>query len=306
MSQSNTLSYRASGKLLITGEYVVLDGATALALPTRLGQRLEVTPTAKAGCSWKSFDHNGLTWFEVLFSKNGDILSHSKDGKVTASTLKQILTVAQKLNPDFDPFNGNHIETHLEFPNNWGLGSSSTLLYSIAQWAKIDAYQLLSQSFGGSGYDVAVPAYNNPILYTLEEDEPKVKSQQLPWLFKEQLYFVHLNQKMSSKDGIAHYKKMKLTGEIPVEKITQLTHRIAAETSLENVIPLFEEHESILSEFLQLPTIKQRLFPEYPGLIKSLGAWGGDFIMVSGDDASLSYFKEKGYTTILPYSDMIA
>jgi mevalonate kinase len=306
MSHSDTLFFRASGKLLITGEYVVLDGATALALPTRLGQRLEVTPTTRDGCSWKSFDHNGLIWFEVSFTEKGDILSHSRDGRVTASTLRQILTVAQKLNPDFDPFSGNHIETHLEFPNNWGLGSSSTLIYTIAQWAKIDAYQLLIQGFGGSGYDVAVPAYSNPILYTLEENVPKVKSQPLPWLFKEQIFFVHLNQKMNSKDGIAHYKKMKLAGEIPVEKITQLTHRIAATSSLENVIPLFEEHENILSEILQLPTIKQRLFPDYPGMIKSLGAWGGDFIMVSGDDTSLSYFKEKGYTTMLPYSDMIA
>jgi len=35
-------TYRSNGKLLLTGEYVVLDGALSLALPTTLGQRLTV------------------------------------------------------------------------------------------------------------------------------------------------------------------------------------------------------------------------------------------------------------------------
>ena len=33
-----TQTFYSNGKLLITGEYVVLDGAKALALPTKFGQ----------------------------------------------------------------------------------------------------------------------------------------------------------------------------------------------------------------------------------------------------------------------------
>jgi mevalonate kinase len=37
------LDFYSHGKLLITSEYAVLDGAKALALPTRLGQKLSVS-----------------------------------------------------------------------------------------------------------------------------------------------------------------------------------------------------------------------------------------------------------------------
>ena len=37
-----TQTFYSNGKLLITGEYVVLDGAKALALPTKFGQSLLV------------------------------------------------------------------------------------------------------------------------------------------------------------------------------------------------------------------------------------------------------------------------
>jgi hypothetical protein len=47
------------------------------------------------------------------------------------------------------------------------------------------------------------------------------------------------------------------------------------------------------------------LFNDYKGAIKSLGAWGGDFILVTGNEDSISYFKKKGYNTIIPYSKMV-
>ncbi|MEQ3661167.1 MAG: GHMP kinase, partial [Flavobacterium sp.] len=35
-------TYYSNGKLLLTGEYVVLDGAKALAVPTKFGQSLSI------------------------------------------------------------------------------------------------------------------------------------------------------------------------------------------------------------------------------------------------------------------------
>jgi hypothetical protein len=35
-------TFYSNGKLLITGEYLILDGAKGLALPTKMGQNLSV------------------------------------------------------------------------------------------------------------------------------------------------------------------------------------------------------------------------------------------------------------------------
>ena len=66
-----------------------------------------------------------------------------------------------------------------------------------------------------------------------------------------------------------------------------------------------EEHEALLSSILKIEPVKQRLFPDFFGMMKSLGAWGGDFVLATGDDKTISYFKSKGYPTVIPYSKMI-
>ncbi len=48
-------TFYSNGKLLLTGEYLVLDGAKALALPTKMGQNLQVVTHDKPTISWKSF-----------------------------------------------------------------------------------------------------------------------------------------------------------------------------------------------------------------------------------------------------------
>jgi hypothetical protein len=47
------------------------------------------------------------------------------------------------------------------------------------------------------------------------------------------------------------------------------------------------------------------LFPDFKGIVKSLGAWGGDFVMVLSKQNPKEYFIEKGYTTILSYDEMV-
>ena len=60
--------FYSHGKLLLTGEYLVLDGAKALAIPTKFGQSLEVNSNSSKNIAWKSFDHQGKVWFENTFS----------------------------------------------------------------------------------------------------------------------------------------------------------------------------------------------------------------------------------------------
>ena len=68
---------------------------------------------------------------------------------------------------------------------------------------------------------------------------------------------------------------------------------------------LINQHEKIIGNVLKKQPIKERLFSDYFGCIKSLGAWGGDFILATGNIDTPNYFKQKGYETIIKYDDMI-
>ena len=59
--------YYSNGKLLLTGEYVVLDGATALAVPTKFGQDLIIKSIQEPELIWGSFTNTGECWFEAIF-----------------------------------------------------------------------------------------------------------------------------------------------------------------------------------------------------------------------------------------------
>ena len=60
-----------------------------------------------------------------------------------------------------------------------------------------------------------------------------------------------------------------------------------------------------MSEILNISTVKLRLFSDFKGTIKSLGAWGGDFVLVFSKEDPTIYFKNKGFETIVTYSEMI-
>ena len=123
--------------------------------------------------------------------------------------------------------------------------------------------------------------------------------------FKDSLYFVYLNQKQNSKKAIEAYRGQAFDRGQLVNQLSSITQKMIQTTSLAQFEALIEEHEAILSEVLGLQPVKSRLFPDYNGAIKSLGAWGGDFILVTGDESSIVFFKEKGFETIFSYNQMI-
>lgn len=297
--------FYSNGKLLLSGEYAILDGALGLAIPTSYGQSLQVTPNTSGFLDWTSLDLNKNVWFSAqLDLTNLNVVTTSD--KSMANTLKTLLLEANAQNPLLlTDSEGFKIETHLTFPRNWGLGTSSTLINNLAQWARVDAYQLLWNAFGGSGYDIACAQTNSPLVYQLKNNKPKVESIAFDPYFKESLYFVHLNQKQSSKKAIANYREQQFDTSELVKKITDLTRAMIGATTLSDFELFMDRHETVLSAILKMTPVKERLFPDYYGTIKSLGAWGGDFILATGDEKSISYFKSKGYNTVIPYSKMV-
>jgi len=297
--------FYSNGKLLITGEYAILDGAKALAIPTKYGQSLTIVETETNIVSWRSLDEKDKVWFDAKYTLESMTEISSTNSEIS-KTLLEILNEAQRLNPYFlKDGEGFDIETYLTFPRDWGLGTSSTLINNIAQWADVNPYHLLKNTFGGSGFDVACARHKTPILYQLENSMPTVQEVNFDPDFKDQLFFVHLNKKQNTREGISQYRQLKLNNGELLDTIGEITTKIVSCHDLVTFETLLDQHEMVISVTLKTPTIKKLLFHDYIGSIKSLGAWGGDFILVTGDKASMEYFRLKGYNTIIPFTEMV-
>lgn len=298
-----------NGKLLLTGEYFVLDGAEALAVPAKFGQHLKVGKgEAENLIHWTSLDHQGKTWFEARFSV-GQLDIISSDQPEVAEQLRRILKEAQRLTERESVFNqGLEMVTVLDFPRTWGLGSSSTLIAAIAQWLEVDAYDLLWNSFGGSGYDIACALAEGPILYQIEKQRPVVTACQFAPAFKDNLFFVYLGKKQSSREAIQNYRsKGKILPTI-IDEVSVLTQAMLHTASQQDFDQVLEDHENLVSRELNLPKVKDLFFRGFPGPVKSLGAWGGDFVLASSPMSPAEtelWFHSKGYKVVLNFEDMI-
>lgn len=299
--------FYSNGKLLITGEYVVLDGAKALALPTKFGQSLIIEPSDNNEIYWKSHDHDKSIWFEdtIPFSAIIQKKNYNEEHSVK-NTLIEILHEAYQLNSDFiSQSKGYKITTELTFPKFWGLGTSSTLINNIAQWLEIDAYELLKKSFGGSGYDLACAQNDSAILYQLQNEKPVVEKISFEPSFSDKIYFVYLNKKQSSKSAIASYLDKQGDISKTIKTIDSITNKVVQATEPKEFALALQQHEIEMSNVLELQTVQEALFDDFRGVIKSLGAWGGDFVLAISKENPTDYFKEKGYKVVIPYQEMI-
>ena len=54
--------------------------------------------------------------------------------------------------------------------------------------------------------------------------------------------------------------------------------------------------------------VKDTRFADYWGAVKSLGAWGGDLVLVTSNQPKSDteeYFKSKGFGVLIPYKELI-
>jgi mevalonate kinase len=253
---------------------------------------------------WKSYDRNGKQWFQAQYSMTLEIVEAS-DSRI-AERLQTILKVLRSMQPHlFKTSRGVEIETKLDFERDWGLGSSSTLLNNMANWADVDALELSRRTLGGSGYDVATAMHACPILYVLDQNEPKVEEVHFNPSFKDKLWFVHLGKKEDSSRAVKAFAEIKTTEE-QIESITSLTEDLLKTTELSGFQEIIQSHEQLMELILQRPSASSRFSDYAGGVVKYLGAWGGDFMLVTGEKSDLDYFKVKGLETIVSFEQMIA
>lgn len=303
----NQKSYQ--GKLLLTGEYFVLDGTPALAVPTRLGQRFTTHQTRGVGLNWIAYDLRGKEWFKTHLNWDGSI-GYQRSANEFSRRLYQILRAADELKPGVlvGATSHNQVVSHLDFERLWGLGTSSTLISFMAEWLGVNPYALLEKTFGGSGYDLACATAKGPILYQRNGTEPIVTELEWNPEWLHHSWFVYRNQKQNSREGIRAYRAREVSQRTCTE-ISKLTTALLSPTlHLAAAQEILSDHERIVSETLGMPPVQIEYFPDFPGQIKSLGAWGGDFIWALSEESEekvKAYFNERGYHTVIPYGEMI-
>ena len=293
----------SSGKVLLTGEYVILNGALSLASPTKFGQHLKFEENQSNLINWKSFNYDGNIWFECSI-KNENLEIKSTSSKKISNTLIKIINHIREYNPSFLKENGSDILTNLTFDKNWGLGSSSTLISNLAKLSGVDPYILNNKIFSGSGYDIACADSTSPIVYQLNKDQKTIDEVSFKPSFYEKIYFIYLNNKQSSISEIENYNKNRASDSI-IKEISNITSTILQCNSIEEFNKLIVSHELIISKLISKSTVKETLFKDFNGSIKSLGAWGGDMIMATSYDDPNKYFREKGYSTILKFDELL-
>lgn len=293
---------------MLTGEYAVLDGAKAIGLPTRLGQSMTVKKSNNADLIWESLDHNGNSWFKSVISLFDFSAVETTDEK-TSVYLQKLLKNAVRLNSEFlSQWNGYKIETRLEFPRDWGLGSSSTLVFLLSEWAEVNPLLLYFKSDDGSGYDVACAFADGPIEYINSPEEVSYTHIEFNPKFKNQLYFIHLGNKQDTTLGIKEYLKAVKNKGAFVKAVTRISEEIVTAPGIKEFDTLIMQHEDLVHHHTGFKKVKELHFNDYWGAVKSLGAWGGDFILATSDkpaEETIAYFKNKGYSTVLPYKEII-
>ena len=321
--------YYSHGKFLLTGEYLVLKGALALALPLKLGQTLSVETVCTPSLQWNAYKPDG-PWFSMTF--NPDPLEIIDcDDRPKAEKLAQILKAVKQLNPK--AFKGNNLKftTQLDFNPNWGLGSSSTLIANLARWANVNPYQLLKLTFGGSGYDIDCATAEGPIYYQLVNSESALRQAQGPQKakvvepvetptpmvkpidfqppFTEHLFFIYQGQKQSSSNEIKAFlaKTNPIDLQKDIEAVSETSRAVPKCESLDEFALLMQCHERIIARCIGQEPV-QKHFPDFEGVLKSLGAWGGDFILAVTEwpeNQVEEYFKGKGLEVVFGYKEMV-
>ena len=113
-----------------------------------------------------------------------------------------------------------------------------------------------------------------------------------------------MGKKQNTYNEILNFNKLKVK-EKSILKVSSITEKILNCDSFENFKSLLKEHEGILSQLLKRKTAKDLYFKDYSGEIKSLGAWGGDFILAAGDQNSKTYFNNLGYNIVFTFDELI-
>ncbi len=302
-------TYRSNAKLMLSGEYLVLRGALALAVPLKYGQTLKVSEhPGNPSLVWKTYI-KGQHWFDAIFSLDEFVIGNSNDFP-TAQNLREILLAAKSLRPEFLSGTERYeAVSELDFDINWGFGSSSSLIVNVARWAEIDPFELFSKVSRGSGYDIAAALSDRPVLYRFAQDKREITQVDFFPPFHAQLYVAYLGKKRNSSLAVERFNQQsECDYSAQIADLDSITMAMLACSELREFRKLMRDHEKIISEVLDIPALSEKLLSDFNGDLKSLGAWGGDFILLATDmprEYVLTWLRKKDMHTWFSYEDVV-
>ena len=304
---AETLSYRSSGKIILTGEYLVLYGADSFAVPTIPGQVLRIEDGGPAHeLAWDT-RIRGRDWFRLkLDTDRFEIIDTNAHG--IATQLIRLLRAAVSINGSTSWLQGKHAKAEIEFDMGWGLGSSSSLISNIAYWAEIAPFDLYRAVSSGSGCDIAASRTDGPLIYNLREGIPTSRKVVYKPEYLDKLGFAWLGRKQDSACSVKSFLDKAMVRQADIDRISELGSAFPGAANLEALGQVIHEHEMILGGILERTPVRQALFPDYTGAVKSLGAWGGDLVLFtapSGWEEAAGYFKRKGLELIFRFTELV-
>jgi len=302
------MNFYSRGKLLISGEYLVMKGASALTVPLQKGQTLSVELENEQGIiRWTSLVH-GKEWFSCTINFTLFEVMTSSDVR-KAQFLAELLKSAYELNRGFLSVNqGYGVTTDLDFNLDWGFGSSSTLISNVAFWAGIDPFDLHRKVSQGSGYDVVCARHDQPLIFTLKTQGYEIKPVDFKPPFRNRIFFIYLGNKQDSSISVKKFLGKEVADRGLIREISLLSETMASAENIDVFNKSLKSHDQILSKLLTQPRLKEGRFPELDGEVKPLGAWGGDFAMMTfgGDRSELvSYLKQKNIEVIFSFDEIV-
>ena len=268
---------------------------------------MQVREASGSDLIWNSYDDQGENWFSATIDLLEFEAVKTTDNRTSDYIIKILKACIQNNSEFLSKWKKYHVKHYLEFPRKWGLGSSSSLIYNLAEWSDNNPYFVYFDVENGSGYDIACAGADGPILYTKSDESLQISDVDFNPAYKDRIFFLPLGKKVRSTEEVEKFKKRKIKPS-KIEHISKLSHDLVQLKSLPQFEKWIEEHEVTTSQILGRPTIKEERFSDFPGQIKSLGAWGGDLVLITAPNGlkeATAYFEKKELTGLIPFDHIV-
>lgn len=121
----------------------------------------------------------------------------------------------------------------------------------------VSPFELLKNTIGGSGYDIACAQAIGPIKFQIIDKKPQWETAAFYPTFTDQLFFIHLEQKQSSEKEVLKYNEMKIPHkEQIVSEISALTREMLTVSDLTSFDKIISAHEDIVAALLGMKKSK--------------------------------------------------
>lgn len=277
---------------MLCGEYAVIIGVEALALPVSLGQWMYVwefdSPGGGDRLIWEAKEKDGSTWLNESFALPLEAMEAEAEKSSERDRSREVLHSMLSMVAEgfWKTGKSYRIETQLEFDRSSGLGSSSTMVANFARFAGLDAQKVQQKVLGGSGYDVAVAELGKGLVFWKNAEVANWDAWKLSADLTSKWKIVFLGKKQNSRNALADVKGKLME----IEKDDFLMHQlqqVCAAVKMAKQVPMLEAGlemwQAILAMSLGLETPYQhfKFQPSKGGLCKWLGAWGGDMLLIN-------------------------